>query len=118
MGDRLIRATANCLKAYADQEMIVARIGGDEFAILLPNTSVSQVEQYIKNVQEKMQRDHGNLPFSPIHISIGYEYCLSSYGVMERLLHKADANMYKNKKLKKTLLIAKRNAVTKNGVCE
>ena len=107
MGDRLIRETANCLKAYADKEMIVARIGGDEFAILLPNASVSQVEQYIKNVQEKMQRDYGNLPFSPIQISIGYEYCTSSYGVMEQLLNEADAKMYKNKKMKKTLLTAR-----------
>ena len=53
MGDRLIREAANCLKAYADEEMIVARIGGDEFAILLPNTSVSQVEQYIEKVQTR-----------------------------------------------------------------
>ena len=88
--------------------MIVARIGGDEFTILLPNSSVLQVEKYIKNVQEKMQRDYEDLPFSRIQISIGYEYCTSSYGVMERLLSKADAKMYKNKKTKKTLLTAER----------
>ena len=101
MGDRLIRETANCFKEYADKEMIVARIGGDEFSILLPNVSVSQVEQYIRNVQASLQRHDENLPFSPIRISIGYEYSTTSYGVMECLLKEADAKMYKNKKMKK-----------------
>ena len=54
-----------------------------------------------------MQRDDENLPFSPIDISIGYEYSTSSYGVMESLLNEADAKMYKNKKMKKTLLTSK-----------
>ena len=103
IGDQLVREAANCLTAFADKEMIVSRIGGDEFAILLPNATVLQVEQYIKNVQEKMQRDYGNYPFSTIQISIGYEYCSSSYGVMEHLLDEADANMYKIKKIKKEL---------------
>lgn len=101
IGDQLIREAANCLTAYANKETTVARIGGDEFAILLPNATVLQVEQYIKKVQKKMQQDYGDFPFSTIQISIGYEYCASSYGVMEQLLHEADVNMYKNKNTKK-----------------
>ena len=107
MGDQLVREAANCLTACADEEMIVARIGGDEFAILLPNASILQVEQYIKNVQEKMHRDYANYPFSTIQISIGYEYCCSSYGVMEHLLNEADANMYKIKNMKRDLFTVK-----------
>lgn len=103
IGDQLVREAANCLKAYADKEMIVARIGGDEFAILLPNASVLQVEQYIKSVREKMERDYRDYPFSKIQISIGYEYSDSSYGVMEHLFNEADAKMYKNKREKKFL---------------
>ena len=104
MGDILVREAANCLKTYANEEMIVARIGGDEFAILIPNVSVPEVEQYIQNVQEKMQSDYGHLPFSCIQISIGYKYTQSSYGIMDHLLSEADANMYKNKKTKKICL--------------
>ena len=58
--------------------MIVARIGGDEFAILIPNASVPQFEYYIKNVQ-KMQRVNGILPFSSIR-------CLLVMQHMETLL--------------------------------
>ncbi|MBS4195025.1 diguanylate cyclase domain-containing protein [Lederbergia citri] len=43
MGDILISETANCLKANAEKDMIVARIGGDEFVILIPNVGFPQV---------------------------------------------------------------------------
>lgn len=103
MGDRLICETAACLKDYADNDMLIARIGGDEFSILIPNKSVLQVEQYIKNIEMKMKKDYEDLPFSSIKISIGYEYSDSSYGVMEQLFSQADAKMYKNKKKRKLL---------------
>lgn len=104
MGDRLISEAAKCLKAFADKEITLARIGGDEFALLFPNRTVSQVEEYIINVQEKMQQDYEDLPFAPIQMSFGYEYSNSSYGIMDQLLNKADANMYQNKREKKNSL--------------
>ncbi|RKQ14216.1 sensor domain-containing diguanylate cyclase [Ureibacillus endophyticus] len=103
MGDQLIREAANRLKALAKKETIIARIGGDEFAILIPQAGVQQVEQFIKNIQESMKQVTGNLPFSPIHLSIGYKHSNSSYGVMEHLLAEADAIMYQNKKSKKAV---------------
>lgn len=107
MGDRLIREAANCIMAYADKNMIVARMGGDEFAILIPSADVSQVECYLENVKKKMQNMNGILPFSSIQMSIGYAYGKSSYGVMEQLLNEADAIMYQNKKRNKRLLTVK-----------
>lgn len=101
MGDQLVCKAADCLNSAANEEMIVARIGGDEFAILIPNADIVKVEEYIKNVQEKLQQNHENFPISPIQISIGYKHSQSSFGVMEKLLSDADANMYQNKKMKK-----------------
>ncbi len=66
-------------------------IVGDEFAIILPNDSVLEIEQYIHNVQIKMGRVDENSPIFPIHKSIGYAYSDSSYGIMEQLLNEADA---------------------------
>nr|WP_106785054.1 sensor domain-containing diguanylate cyclase [Lysinibacillus timonensis] len=101
MGDQLICKATECFKMYIDKETIVARIGGDEFAILFPNASISQVEQYIQNVQDEIQRANNEALELPLQISIGYAYSYSSYGVMEQLLNEADANMYKMKKGKK-----------------
>ena len=101
MGDRLIIAAVDCLKKFADDEMIVARIGGDEFIVMLPHKNNFEVEQYIKNVCSEMKELSDYLLFSPIQISIGYEYSPSSFGVMRQLMNKADQKMYKNKKVKK-----------------
>lgn len=101
MGDQLICEAAKCLKGVADENMTVARIGGDEFAIIIPTENLLQVEQYIKMAQEKMQENVRNPLFSPIQVSIGYKHSNSSYGVMERVLNEADDNMYQNKKKKK-----------------
>lgn len=104
MGDRLIIAAADCLNKYADKEMIVARIGGDEFAVIIPDKCALEVEQYIEKVHSEMNGISNSLPFSPIRVSIGYEYSPSSYGVMRQLFNKADQKMYKNKKIKKMLI--------------
>ncbi|MER2030889.1 MAG: sensor domain-containing diguanylate cyclase [Solibacillus sp.] len=104
MGDQLIITAADCLKKFADEEMIVARIGGDEFIVIIPHKNNFEVEQYIKNVRSEMKESSNSLPFSPIHISIGYEYSSSSYGEMRQLFNKADQKMYNNKKMKKMLI--------------
>lgn len=88
----------------ADEEMIVARIGGDEFIVMSPNKNVLEVEQYIEKVYLGMEQFSKDLPFSPIRISIGYEYSPSSYGIMRQLFSKADQKMYKNKKMKKMFI--------------
>lgn len=100
-GDELVCEAANCLKSLIEKEMIVARIGGDEFAILMPNSSLKEVENYV----EKIQRSLKNSSFSSIQMSIGYEHSDCSYGVMDQLLGEADAKMYENKKMKKLDII-------------
>lgn len=68
MGDLLIIEAANCLTEEADEKMIVARIGGDEFAIIIPDANVLEIEQYIHNVQIKMERvDEIHLPLQSMH---------------------------------------------------
>lgn len=104
MGDHLLRETASLLQAKATKEMTTARIGGDEFAIIFPHASRSEVEDYIETIQAMMQIENRNLPYSTIKISIGYASSNSSYGTMEHLLHKADTIMYENKKMKKQII--------------
>lgn len=108
IGRQLISETANCLKANAEKDMIVARIGGDEFVILIPNVGFPQVEYYIKCVQKKCNGLMEFSRFRPIQMSIDYAYGNSSYRVMEQLLSMADANMYQNKKMKKVVLVGKK----------
>ena len=51
-GDRLVQAAATVLLATARTEDVVARIGGDEFAVLLPGTD----EDAARGVRERVAR--------------------------------------------------------------
>ncbi|WP_255247463.1 sensor domain-containing diguanylate cyclase [Paucisalibacillus globulus] len=101
MGDRLIQEVGKQLKKYTDEDTVIARIGGDEFAILMANARVTKVELFIQEIQEDMQGNREDKPFYPINISIGYAYSQSSTGIMEKLQSEADAKMYSNKNVKK-----------------
>ena len=58
-GDKLLIKIADILKSCFRKEDIIARWGGDEFSILLPNTSYSTtmqiVNRVIKNVRNAVQ---------------------------------------------------------------
>ena len=52
VGDKLLKKVATALKASCREEDIIARWGGDEFIILLPNTS----EQTVRTVVKRMKK--------------------------------------------------------------
>lgn len=98
-GDNLLKRTAQVLKACFRDEDIIARIGGDEFAVLLANTGQPACEN-IKLRMERTIRQH-NQGFSdrPLSLSIGAA-TLDEQGSLDELLKKADEIMYKQKKAK------------------
>ena len=54
MGDQLIKETAALLKECSSEKVITARIGGDEFAIMLIDTDPSQIATFLTKLQEKI----------------------------------------------------------------
>ena len=53
-GDRLLKIAAKCLKESCRQADTVARYGGDEFVILLPNTTNKEVAGIIERIKNKI----------------------------------------------------------------
>ncbi|QCR34253.1 sensor domain-containing diguanylate cyclase [Lysinibacillus sp. SGAir0095] len=102
-GDRLIIEAANILTNCANEEMIIARIGGDEFAILLPNVVEEDVVTFINKVIQNLNYHNTFNESLPIHMSIGYSYIPSSIRNMECLYSEADHQMYTAKNAKKVL---------------
>lgn len=102
-GDRLIIEAANILTNCASEEMVIARIGGDEFSILLPNVVEEDVVAFINKVIQNLNYHNTFNESLPIHMSVGYAYINSSIRNMECLYSEADQQMYTAKNAKKVL---------------
>ncbi|SFG83871.1 diguanylate cyclase (GGDEF) domain-containing protein [Desulfotomaculum arcticum] len=98
MGDKLLIAAASVIKSIFRQEDIAARIGGDEFAILLPNADENVIKKIIKRISKAIQVSNEENPGFLMSLSCGY--AVSSGDNMKsatELFVEADNNMYREK---------------------
>ncbi len=97
VGDRLLRKVADLLTLQLRGMDIVSRVGGDEFALLLPETdqeaSHHVIQRLFHALQEAMQLENWPLTFS-----MGVLTCNSPPASVDELLHRADQLMYAAKK--------------------
>jgi diguanylate cyclase (GGDEF)-like protein/PAS domain S-box-containing protein len=95
-GDAYIQKAAALLKSCLRSEDILARIGGDEFVILLPQTS--QIE--LMNILARLKTEIKNQGNPLFNLSIGW--AIGEKGCsLDNLMQQADARMYKEKSLHK-----------------
>ncbi len=60
-GDRMIQTTASMIKASVQPSEIIARIGGDEFGILMPNTDELQCAARMQTLKEAFESYNASL---------------------------------------------------------
>ena len=95
-GDELIKASAHIIKSGCRKEDIVARIGGDEFVVLLSKTPDSTVEQIVEDIRKSLTESKAVYSY-PVSISLGWITKESSDQDIEELFLEAEKEMYKNK---------------------
>ena len=86
---------ADILKNTLRSEDIAARIGGDEFGIILPNTEAELADEISRRISEKC---HRCFRFNGLKISIGYAVKEDYTNNLERIFIEADKKMYEDKK--------------------
>lgn len=97
-GDWLISECATILKKIAaGKDMLVYRLGGDEFGLLTMNPSDELVEEIIGLFKAEMEivRDFGENGYQ---ISFSYGYSSGSSHDLDGIFSKADATLYEYKK--------------------
>lgn len=96
-GDTLIIAAADLIKKAFRSGDMVARIGGDEFAILLPRVENNTVYNACQRIKESIALYNEENSTAQLNISIGYAVSGKDYVNINGLFRIADSNMYKQK---------------------
>ena len=98
-GDELLRSVADLMKSFCRKEDIVARWGGDEFAILLPQTPKDYAEDIIERIREACKKTARRK--IPISISLGLAMKGNKEQDINSIISEAEDNMYTSKLLEK-----------------
>ncbi len=95
MGDQMLKKAAEILKSSLRKDDILARQGGDEFVVLLPQTEAAECTEIIKRIKantglvEELQL--------PLSIALGQATKVNPEENIEEIIKKADNQMYENK---------------------
>ena len=103
MGDVLIKETAKLLGKFSSEKTLVCRIGGDEFAILLTDTSEMAVRLLVDKLSEEISEYNMVRTEITIRMSIGYAFRQWSKGNLQEVFNEADNRMYYDKESRKSL---------------
>ncbi|WP_296972013.1 HD domain-containing phosphohydrolase [Tepidanaerobacter sp. EBM-38] len=95
LGDKLLQKAADVLKMSCRKEDIIARVGGDEFIILLPKTSEKDVKQIIERII--IASSNVKVGSIPLSMSCGWEAKKTVGDDINEVLKKAENLMYKRK---------------------
>jgi diguanylate cyclase (GGDEF)-like protein/PAS domain S-box-containing protein len=96
-GDRLLAAAARVIRESFREGDLAARIGGDEFAVVLPDTTESAIENACQRIQEAVESYNAITPELPLSISVGFAIRNGSHKNLKDVFKEADNYMYRKK---------------------
>jgi len=97
-GDELLIRIANILRKSVRSEDVVARIGGDEFAIILRNADEAMVAAIFERLNHTLEIENQQEDTAiPLLFSLGYAYSEDPDAAAVTLFQTADNRMYQDK---------------------
>ncbi len=99
-GDNYIKDAANVLRSSVRGSDVVARIGGDEFAIVLPNSRAKNAKKVIERIRARINEFNNTIGKYPLSISMGFAVSSEDKLDTDSLISNADQAMYMEKQKK------------------
>lgn len=98
-GDELLVAAARVIRKPFRSNDMVARVGGDEFVVVLPNTDEAAVQSVIRRIREAIDEHNSNNPKILISVAMGWATRHTNNVTLNEIYKQADASMYRDKLL-------------------
>ncbi len=97
-GDALLRRMGEVLNKVIDRPASAARIGGDEFMVLLPGTDEEGARTVLSNIHRLIALNNQFYGGTNLSVSVGVATA-HHHGDLGQALHAADLDMYRDKRL-------------------
>jgi diguanylate cyclase (GGDEF)-like protein len=102
-GDAVLRLVADAIRKAVREVDVVARVGGDEFAVLMPETDGTLAAAAARRVGDGLRGAFNGAP--PVTASVGVVSFTETSASAEELLRKADQAMYEAKRMGKDQVV-------------
>ena len=95
-GDKALRIVGNCLKDTLRGADVAVRYGGEEFSVLLPQTSIDEGEIIAERIRRRIESTR--FPHRQVTVSIGIASLSLEVNTVEKLIEAADEALFEAKK--------------------
>ena len=97
-GDKVLKIIARSLQSNLRDSDFIARFGGEEFIVLMPETSAEEAKFVADKLRKKIEESPFNFKKEPVQITISFGISEFSQGEsLEEVFQRADKALYKAK---------------------
>ena len=101
-GDQLIVSLGKILQELVNDQCYLARIGGNEFAVLVEQESMSTIEAFLQQFRESLTVHNQQAETATLGVSFGYAYHARGPLSTKELHQQAEHHLYQHKLLKES----------------
>jgi diguanylate cyclase (GGDEF)-like protein len=99
-GDYVLRELASCVKTHVRKEDLFARFGGEEFAVVLPETTLAGAREMAEQLRKRVEAHHFAFEERTVSVTISLGVA-STTGesplTVDEFIHQADEKLYEAK---------------------